>query len=126
MSISKQPKPKWITEWTEALRSKKYIQGDGFLCQLLDNVRHYCCLGVLCKIQNVSEAQGTTPSPIFSKDWTFVTFDGERYFPGINLLNTLGINNKASFQILIDKNDGGEPFEAIADYIDENWERFLT
>jgi maltoporin len=39
-----------VEEWQAALRSGKYIQGRGSLCQWNDttNQWEYCCLGVLC------------------------------------------------------------------------------
>lgn len=36
--------------WVEALRSKKYKQGTGFLCEITQKENLYCCLGVLCEI----------------------------------------------------------------------------
>jgi hypothetical protein len=37
-------------KWTEALRSGKYAQGRGSLCQYAENDRSFCCLGVLCDL----------------------------------------------------------------------------
>lgn len=37
-------------KWVDALRSGKYKQGRGYLCQIEEGEPHYCCLGVACEL----------------------------------------------------------------------------
>lgn len=37
-------------KWVAALRSGKYLQGQGALRQLVNGELRYCCLGVLCDV----------------------------------------------------------------------------
>lgn len=41
----------YFDEWTQTLKSGKFSQGTSALCYLNNKKLHYCCLGVLSKIQ---------------------------------------------------------------------------
>jgi len=43
----------FATKWLEALRSEKYVQGDGVLYK--ESEDSFCCLGVACKMYGSSE-----------------------------------------------------------------------
>lgn len=45
-------------KWVDALRSGKYIQGTGTLCQINNNSgeRRYCCLGVLADVAGLESS----------------------------------------------------------------------
>lgn len=46
-------KKRVLTKWLKALRSGKYKQGRGTLCQIDKNGNEsFCCLGVLCDLYN--------------------------------------------------------------------------
>jgi hypothetical protein len=93
-------------KWVEALRSGKYPQGINYL----RTDQGYCCLGVLCDV-----------------------IDGSKWQKGVGNLWTHGTKLKflaedeaARMQIrrytgdLMDMNDRGQPFDKIADFIDQN------
>jgi hypothetical protein len=47
-------KAKMKQKWIDALRSGKYKQGDGYLCNTDENgVDKHCCLGVLAEVAGV-------------------------------------------------------------------------
>lgn len=60
-------------KWTEALRSGKYEQGRGALCQdKKSGGRAFCCLGVLCDLYAQEHpAAGWSPEPHASNDTPF-------------------------------------------------------
>lgn len=46
-------KKRVLTKWLKALRSGKYKQGRGALCQISKKgTKSFCCLGVLCDLYN--------------------------------------------------------------------------
>ena len=46
-------KKRVLTKWLKALRSGKYKQGRGALCQIdKKGTESFCCLGVLCDLYN--------------------------------------------------------------------------
>ncbi len=100
--MSKSPKEMWV----EALRSGKYQQCPGVLC----DGHRYCCLGVLCEVFN--EATGTPVAtarrrllPRRVADWCGLrTTDG-------------GFGDE---ETLAGLNDTGKSFEHIADIIESN------
>lgn len=81
--------------WVAALRSGKYKQGTGQLCHInISGENFYCCLGVLNEIEGL----------------------GRRHTNGY-----IGDFLEQHVQeTLSDKNDNGEPFSVIADYIELN------
>jgi len=45
-------KPKIKEKWIKALRSGDYLQGNGALKRILNEVTTHCCLGVLCDLHS--------------------------------------------------------------------------
>lgn len=98
--------------WLDALRSGKYKQGREFLC--VDN--QYCCLGVLCDV-------------IDNTKWKKCEDGINEYYMGsygyrddclesdMLIFTGLSFNDQS---ILTTKNDSGESFEQIADWIEKN------
>lgn len=88
----------------EALRSGEYPQGSGYL----ERNGQYCCLGVLCAIQD--------------KDWK-KQFDGQ-LDPSLyteTLPDSLNAGlTAADRRALAQRNDDGDPFSEIANYIERN------
>jgi hypothetical protein len=119
-----------LTKWVEALRSGEYKQGTGFLCC----EGRYCCLGVLCKINNrplllteISKEEAAELGVIFDKSNNKLSPAFESAY---RVLQDLGsfphnvyawIRNQASFS-LADCNDKGLTFLEIADIIEQVWQ----
>ncbi len=98
------------TKWVEALRSGDYEQGIGYLCR--DG--KYCCLGVLAHINGDLETSDGRCG-VFGNTVYFY----EGYLP-LTLLRKYGLVPSEA-EILIKMNDiGGNQFDTIAVYIEEN------
>lgn len=103
-------------KWVEALRSKDYAQGMGYLrcAPDDDSPDQFCCLGVLCDVVDPDV-------------WTRVDRVGAPYMHdgiSVSMLNEdtrkrLGLLDKAQIR-LIEMNDSGKSFGAIATWIEEN------
>ena len=54
-------------KWTQALRSRQYIQGKHALRKrsLIDDLEQHCCLGVLC---DLAVAEGVLPAPVLKQE----------------------------------------------------------
>ena len=113
-------------EWTAALLSGKYQQGIESLCLTEGATPQYCCLGVLCRVQN-------RPSKARVKD---VEFDGMALrLAGQNplypvLLGTghfpadvkvIVEGNTETFKSLAGCNDAGLTFVQIVEIINQVW-----
>lgn len=85
-------------DWLDALRSGNYKQGKTFLYR--DNV--FCCLGVLCEIQNENWRD------FFQRMDTSVL--PESFAAGLD---------ETATSYLADMNDNGMTFKQIADTIEE-------
>lgn len=109
------------TKWLEALRSGEYQQGRVVLRTTPQpDAQHgrFCCLGVLCDLigpnkWTMNEAHN---------DWTH-TFDDAEIGSATTLTEKMrehvGLDSK-QINELIERNDAGEPFSAIADHIEWN------
>jgi hypothetical protein len=110
------------TKWVEALRSGKYKQGRGFL----QRNNEFCCLGVLCEVQNV-------PSQLVLRQFRDPFCETNHRLPVHKYLMMLdsetgicaddpiaGGLNDFEMEKLTNMNDGDEyNFEQIARYIEE-------
>lgn len=107
--------PEVKAQWTTALRSGKYKQGQGGLkigsC--------FCCLGVLCDINGVEWTESSENVSDIAK------YDGHTdhlYLP-VSLRRELGLTHEEEV-ILSNMNDGWDgktrTFEQIADHIETN------
>lgn len=95
-----------IKEWTKALRSGEYKQGQHFL----HKDESFCCLGVAYDLLGATwEKLDTWPSP------SYVVEVGKEEFELPNQLNF-----PVGFDILtlVTMNDRGKSFKEIADYIE--------
>lgn len=97
LNMDAQLKAKWI----EALRSGEYPQGNGFL----EKDGHYCCLGVLCAIQD--------------EQWK-KQFEGGSLYTETPPESLNGGLSGAERRELAKQNDIGIKFVEIADYIENN------
>lgn len=109
-----------LTKWVEALRSGEYKQGRGVLCK--DN--KYCCLGVLCKINNRPsemvkfDNSGVKLSPAFSSVYSVLSALG-KFPPDVYVRANFNYGNLSSC------NDNGLNFLQIADIIEQVWQESL-
>lgn len=105
------------SQWVEALRSGKYKQCQGQLC----DGTGYCCLGVLIDV-------ATPGSWIVDYDSLSKGIENgiygntEDFMPEPKLFDAmLGVANEViNYERLAGMNDNGSNFSEIADYIEEN------
>jgi len=104
--------PEIKTKWLDALRSGKYKQGRGRLRDLDDK---YCCLGVLCDIISPDRWKPT------GRDCFPWSYNGESTIAlGLYVKKVAKISAEQSAKLLV-KNDNGESFLEIADYIEKEF-----
>jgi hypothetical protein len=101
-------------QWLKALRSGNYTQGQNRLAQRKQHSKTmYCCLGVLCDI---------TPDlrrrRVRHVDGIVAFADAETFLPS-DFAQKIGLDQDAQIK-LANLNDGGEDFNTIAHYIEEN------
>lgn len=101
------------SKWVIALRSKKYLQGKIHL----KGDETYCCLGVLCEIENI--AHGPFAKTLPSNNIWFQKLSSMGYFPADVWVETPKERNLLS---LAGANDHGLNFDQIADIIDQIWD----
>lgn len=120
------PKLPWGTPWVAELRSGKYRQCTGALC----NGEGYCCLGILSKIQGRLKRPGRSlwldgdiAGPL-SKRNPIATIIGEA--GSFWVYNRVIVRGKSDttlkYLTLACMNDNGFPFSIIADVIEAVWE----
>lgn len=115
--------------WIAALRSGEYPQTQGRLRQWVDKDEpSFCCLGVLCEVHPNIEWRSEHGSYVADESLA----DSQFKFMSLSLGNVgirLGLdkhfeaNNGATMDaesILMGRNDRGETFDEIADWIEEN------
>lgn len=93
-------------DWVKTLRSGEYKQGQ---VQLQDG-EYFCCLGVLCKVAGLKISEGGGGVVISGEDMD--------YQPLREMLGL--IHDRDACASLYQKNDSGETFSVIADYIEAN------
>jgi hypothetical protein len=130
--------PEVKAEWVKRLRSGDYAQGEGYLHQIFESgeqERHeFCCLGVLCEI--AVEVGVTTVSPSTGTEKQFSYGGGDTHPPsevvrwaglrdssgdlGRRVKTTAKDGEVVEEDLLVNLNDGGVPFDRIADIIEEH------
>ena len=102
-------------KWIDALRSGKFKQGSGELCNMESN--KYCCLGVLCEItrQDNPHIKRTKEGhySLHKKD----SVDGQL---DDAMLTYFGIDDEIQNELIDMNDDRDKSFKQIADYIKEN------
>lgn len=96
--------------WVDALRSGKYRQTEG----TLRDEKGYCCLGVLC---DLARKDGGPNWHRNYGEWHCMEESG--LLPA-QIAAFMGLNKKQQDLIAL-KNDKGESFKQIADYIEETY-----
>lgn len=91
-------------QWLKALRSGRFDQGVDYLASVMGDSTQYCCLGVLAEVNDMFTGRfGGTKSV------------GNKYSTLPESVLDLETQLK-----LAEMNDGGMPFDEIADWIEEN------
>lgn len=98
-----------MQKWTKALRSGKFKQGQ----YRLKDLNTYCCLGVLCKINNLSTV-GTGLSEGAKRFFKVSTHNG-------TLKKSYKAKNGGRCRSLASLNDRGLSFKQIANIIEKNY-----
>jgi hypothetical protein len=120
--------------WTAALRSENFKQGEGRLILLLNGKFTFCCLGVLCEVENIPRQltkghynylgnMSILPDTIPQ----YQTFADSGVFPShvtVDIIDKEG-NTLRNNQSLTELNDNGLPFDLIADIIDQLYTNYV-
>lgn len=104
--------PDFKQKWVKALRSGRYRQGDGALRLSGGDGKgyRYCCLGVACNIES-SRKWKAEGAGLFA--WNGFEAKKDDHFL------EFGLGDEVTAH-LIQMNDGGIPFNEIADWIETN------
>lgn len=95
--------------WVNNLRAGLYRQATG---RLRSNENEFCCLGVLCDLVEPGNWDRATGN---RHVWSHRSSNS---MPSRNVADYIGLDNDL-FRTLSNKNDNGESFNEIADYIEE-------
>lgn len=107
--MNKKVKEKWL----EALRSGEYEQGSGYLRTTNDS---FCALGVLCDVAVKDGVEVTV-----EKVGILYKYDSRVGFPPRSVTLWAGFDEDYGIESIISgKNDSGESFEKIADFIEKD------
>lgn len=115
-------KQKIKEKWIDALRSGEYQQGTGYLKVIHENgdIKH-CCLGVLCElaIKDNLDLSTTETERVWESDLiTATSFNGEEEYPPEEMDDWAELPDFLVLELLSEKNDKGQSFDQIADYIE--------
>jgi hypothetical protein len=107
-------------KWLQALRSEDYVQGQGYLCQEIEGIERFCCLGVLL---DVADKRPWTEVDSFNEKTIWGVLDKEEGTSSTDLpiafAEKVGLESGEE-EILMEANDDrGLTFEEIADLIEE-------
>jgi len=106
-------------KWLEALRGGEYKKGKHHLL----NNNEYCCLGVLCEVQNRPRNISKVGITKFDDDYgalsdvnpLYSTLDAFGYFVGFNIIST----NLLEHISLANLNDRVESFDEVIEVIEK-------
>ena len=133
-------------KWVKALRSGKYKQGDGYLCQITSKGKKHCCLGVLTEMyqaEQKAKKKKALPAKV-GKIYADASFDVVKYGSGecpaeelpvavrrwagiegrFGELFDVGLDGVGVYESLSRMNDEGHSFKKIANFIEKNYENF--
>lgn len=115
------PKLPFRDKWCAALRSGEFKQGRGFLKREKESNCSYCCLGVLCEIENVKFPDLEVTIPDESHLYNFIGATGQ--FPeGVKIENEK-LSNGFTLYLTTTNDYSGLSFLEIADVIEQIWEQ---
>ena len=108
-------KKKLKKQWIKALRSGKYTQGPGELCNTQDNT--HCCLGVLCEV-----AIKENHKIIRTKEGHYNLNKKMSVDDRLDkaMLIHFGLDSKTQIQLIEMNDENRLSFKEIANYIEEN------
>lgn len=110
-----EPGPKQ-RKWIEELRSGKWKQCTGKLCQVTFGEDRYCCLGVLAEMLKIPKKPQMFNTSMFE-------FDGNAVDLGDKWAKKLKLCRQGP---LMDMNDGGKSFKYIASQLEKYPERYFS
>lgn len=107
--------PEFKAKWIAALRSGDYQQTQ----ETLRDSKGFCCLGVACDVFDPDGWQLLT-----NATYNYMYDDGKvsEIFTALlreRMLRNIGMPDLAQYQLTV-RNDRGDSFAAIANYIEEN------
>ena len=119
-------------EWLTALRSRAYEQGKLYLKDATGATPKYCCLGVLCEVQQVPNHKEAGIVFFDSNETGLSTYNplrehlsGNGQLPaGVTVTLIRPGQNDVCARTLAGCNDHGLPFNDIADIIGQVWSDF--
>lgn len=110
-------KPDIKKRWVKALRSGKFKKGKEYLHRQVSGDHTYCCLGVLCEVENARQTKRVRD---FDPNITAYLVDGNEGSLTNKRLQRYGLTHKIQ-DALINKNDGiGWSFNRIANWIEKH------
>lgn len=102
-------------KWCQALRSGKYSQATGYLC----DGTSFCCLGVLCEVNN--EKRTLSDIRDLDKDIPLYSYYIKNTECEYDIPEGYCDLNQETIEKLVELNDDEEcSFDEIADYIERN------
>ena len=104
-----------LKAWIAALRSGKYHQVDGQLCEVRGNQTFHCCLGVACRVMHKNGVN----IDMFN-DGNNVLFDGEMCHLNNELRTELTITLDEQEKLVRMNDEDRASFREIADFIEDN------
>ncbi len=128
MRVTKKQREQLRKNWVKALRSGKYKQTKGVLCNA--RTGGHCCLGVACRVFDKMFPKTLEIKDIVARGKLATHFDGEYQYLPTKVINALGIETKSGqfhdpsakyhweSSELTDWNDNGKSFKRIADLIE--------
>lgn len=111
-------KPEIKEKWLEALRSGRYTQARENLKKVDAQGRtSYCCLGVLSEIMEVPSKPRYAGDRV--KSFQYPGYTSASGYPDPDWAREVCDLTNDEMYTLAEKNDSGDSFEMIADYIEE-------
>jgi hypothetical protein len=119
MALTKEQQ-KIRAEWVKRLHSGEYKQGKGYLCQIINGVKEYCCLGILAEM---AVEKNISPKPDKSL-YATLTFNGCRSLLPHEIAKWAGLykiggeSRNSNSDSLTGLNDTKTSFEDIANLLE--------
>lgn len=112
-----------LNQWVPALRSGHYKQGKRYLCE----GNKYCCLGVACDLLGELKQDSYYLNRRVTKDAEEYTYLEYRVAQKLNmsLIGALNWSGQEHVVALATMNDNGMSFEEIADFLEEQANKYL-
>lgn len=109
------------SKWLVGLRSGEYFQGESALRKIQDGNKFFCCLGVLCDVLGTQweKRPGDLTRHEHGALAGFSVKERDASYLSQRMLDYVGLE-KIQQRELARRNDAGESFTQIADWIEAN------